>query len=116
MSVESVIFDTLKGLVANRVFPDIAPAGTARPYITYQQVGGEAVNFLDPTVPSKKRSRFQLNVWSDTRASVAALAIAVEDALRQVASLQTTVEGAPVASYEPETNLRGSLQDFSFIS
>ena len=116
MTVEATIFTTLKTLVANRVFPDVAPVGTTRPYLTYQQVGGAAVNFLDPTVPSKKRFRFQVNCWGDTRAQVAALAISVENALRAVTSLQTTVEGAPVASYEPETNLRGSMQDFSFIA
>ena len=116
MTVEATIFTTLTGLVSARVYPDVAPVGTTRPYITYQQVGGQAVNFLDPAVPSKKRFRFQVNVWGDTRSSVAALAIQVEDALRVVASLQTVVEGAPVASYEPDTGLKGSMQDFSFIS
>lgn len=115
MTIEATLFTTLKTLVANRVYPDVAPVGTVRPYLTYQQVGGAAVNFLDPTVPSKKRFRFQVNVWGDTRSQVAALAIQVEDALRAVTALQTTVEGAPIASYEPETNLRGSVQDFSFI-
>ena len=117
MTVEATIFTTLTGLVAARVYPDVAPVGTIRPYITYQKVGGTAVNFLDQaTVPSKKMSRFQVGVWGDTRSSVAALAIQVEDALRVVSSLQTVVEGVPVASYEPDTGLRGSMQDFSFIS
>lgn len=116
MTVESTIFDTLKTLVSNRVFPDVAPANATRPYITYQRVGGEAINFLDPTVPNKKRSRFQINVWGDTRKSVALIAGQVEDALRVVASLQTTVEGAPVSLYEADTGLKGSLQDFSFIN
>ena len=115
MTVEASIYAALQGLVGGRCIPDVAPVGTARPYITYQQVGGEAVNFMDATVPSKKRYRFQVNVWGDTRTSVAALAIQVEDALRLTA-LQTTVEGAPVAIYEPDTGLRGSMQDFSFIA
>ena len=62
MTVESMLFDALKGLVSNRVFPDIAPDLTPRPYITYQQVGGVAVNFLDPTIPSKANGRIQVNV------------------------------------------------------
>lgn len=115
MTVDDSIFAALTVLVSARVYPDIAPVGTVTPYITYQQVGGEAVNFLDPTVPSKKRGLFQVNVWGSTRRSVAALAIQVEDALRVVTALQTTVEGAPQATYEPETGLRGSTQDFSFI-
>lgn len=113
MSVESTIFDTLKGLVGNRVYPDIAPATTTKPYITYQQVGGVGVNFVDATVPSKKNFTFQINVWGETRAAVATLAAQVEAAMRAVTALQTTVLAAPVAIYEPENNLRGSRQDFS---
>ena len=114
MSVESLIFDSLKGLVSNRVYPDVAPDKTPKPYITFQQVGGSAVNFTDATVPSKKNARFQVSVWATTRASAATIAGQVEDALRVVSSLQTSVLGAPVAIYEPETKLRGSRQDFSF--
>lgn len=114
MSVESLIFDALKDLVSDRVFPDTAPAKTARPYITYQQVGGAGVNFVDAAAPGLKNARFQINVWGDTRVQVAALAIEVEDTLRALAALQPTVEGAPIASYEADTNLRGSMQDFSF--
>lgn len=111
-----LVLTTLKGMVGNRMFPDVAPELTLRPYITYQQVGGVAVNFVDPTVPGKKRSRFQINIWGDTRGAVAVLAAQVEDALRVVTALQTTVEGAPVATYEPDTKLYGSMQDFSFLS
>lgn len=114
MSVESQIFDALKGLFSNRVYPDVGPESVARPYATYQQVGGAAVNFVDPTVPSKKSGRWQINVWADTRSQAAALSRQVEDALRVVTALQTTVLGAPVAIYEPETKLRGTRQDFSF--
>lgn len=128
MSVESAIFNALKALVANRVFPDIAPDLTARPYITYQQVGGKAVNFLEqgaagavmtgspsaPINPSQSNARIQINVWADTRGQASTLAKQVEDALRALTALHTTVEGAPIASYEADTKLRGSMQDFSF--
>ena len=55
------------------------------------------------------------NVWGDTRSEVSALAGQVEDALRAVVALQTAIEGAPIATYEPDTKLRGSMQDFSFL-
>lgn len=113
MSVESQVFDALKALVANRCYPDLAPDGASRPYLVFQQVGGSAVNFLGPTVPSKKNSRMQVSVWGDTRAQVSALAVQVEDTLRGTASLQTVVLAAPVATYDPDTKLRGSQQDFS---
>lgn len=113
MSLESAIFDALKGLVSNRVYPDVAPENTTRPYITYQQVGGQAVNFLDTTVPSKKNARIQINTWADTRQGAAVLSRQVEDTLRGVAALQTQALGAPVSIYEMETKLRGTRQDFS---
>lgn len=113
MTVESDIFDALKALVANRVYPDVAPVGAALPYITYQQVGGGALNFVEAASPSKKNGRFQVNVWAATRESAAALSRQVEDALRTTTALQTTVLSAPVAGYEEDTLLFGTRQDFS---
>ncbi len=114
MSVESVIYDTLKGLVSNRVFPDVAPKDTITPYITYQQVGGAAINFLKQEVPSKMNSRFQINVWSKTRLEAKAIAELASGALRLETQLQTTVIGEGTATYDELTTLRGTRQDFSF--
>lgn len=114
MTAESIIFATLRGLVADRVFPDVAPEGTARPYCTYQQVGGAAVNFTDGGIPSKRNGRYQINCWSDSRPQAALLARSVESALRPVPTLLTTVLGGPVAEYEEDTKLFGTRQDFSF--
>lgn len=115
MTLETDIFTALKSLVANRVYRDLAPQGvTDLPRITFQQVGGTATNFLDPTAPSRKNARVQVNVWGADRDSVAALARTVEDTLRTSAGLCTYVLNQPVAVYEPETELYGSRQDFSF--
>lgn len=113
MSARSIIYGALRGLVADRVFPNIAPEGTPRPYLTYQQVGGAAVNFMGNDLPSKRNARFQLNVWADTRLAAANLAHQVEDALRLAPGLQTTVIGAPTDDYEEDTKLFGTRQDFS---
>lgn len=113
MSMESIIFAAIKDLVGNRVYPEVGPAGVGRPYITYQQVGGEPVNFIDSAVPSKKNARVQINVWSDGRPEAATIARQAEDALR-AAPLQTTVLGAFTSTYEPTPKLYGTMQDFSF--
>ena len=113
MSAESQMFAALRTLVSDRVYPDLAPDPVTKPYIVYQQVGGAAVQFVGADVPSKKNSRMQVSVWGETRAQVSALAVQVEDALRGTASLQTIVLSAPVATYDPDTKLRGSQQDFS---
>lgn len=114
MSMESQLFAALSPLVDGRVYPDVAPDGAETPYITYQQVGGRAVNFIDATLPGKRNARVQVNVWGETRLAVSQLAGAVEDALRLTPALQTSVLAQPVAEVDEETRLRGSRQDFSF--
>ena len=113
MSIETALFDALRGLVSDRVYPDVAPENTVRPYITYQQTGGDAVNFVESTIPSKKNARMQINVWADTRLQAAAMAGTVEDVLRTLIVLHPTVLGAAIATYDDETKLRGTLQYFS---
>ena len=82
MTVEADIFNLLTGLVAGRVYPDLAPLGAARPYITYQQIGGRDLR------------------WMDKAAS----------------AFQARAVGAPISTYEPDTKLYGSMQDFSVWS
>jgi hypothetical protein len=113
MTVEKQIFETLRALVDGRVYPDVAPEGVARPYVTYQQVGGVPVNFVDGGIPGMRNARFRVNVWDDRRATVTATCVAVEHALRNDPALQTTVMTNPVALNDPETRLRGTSQDFS---
>lgn len=113
MSAEKGVFDALRALVADRVFPDFAPDGIARPYVTYQQVGGSPVNFLDAGLPDMRNARFRVNVWADKRAQASELSAQVESALRSAAALQVTVLTNPVALADPETRLRGTSQDFS---
>jgi len=113
MSIETALFAALRGLVGDRVYPDVAPENSARPYITYQQAGGDAVNFVESTVPSKKNARMQVNVWADTRLQATTMGDLVEDALRTLTALQPTVLGAAIATYDEETKLRGTLQYFS---
>lgn len=113
MTIETQVFQALRQLVDGRIYPDLAPAGVARPYIVYQQVGGDAVNFLDQAIPSKRNSRMQVSAWADARTEASSLIGQVELALRAVTALQAAPLGAPVATYDEETALRGARQDFS---
>lgn len=118
MTVESSLYDALKVLVSdNQAYPDVAPAGTPRPYLTFQQVGGLSINFLDSaTLPGKSHPRFQVTAWCDTRIAAKALIKQVETAVRGLTSMQPTVEGESVAVHEEDTGLYGARQDFSFFS
>lgn len=111
--IEPSIVTALGALVSNRVYPDVAPAGVALPYITYQQVGGEAVSFIEATKPSKKNARIQINVWSTTRSEAMNLIRDAEDTLI-LATLYGEPQGAAVARYDEDAKLYGAMQDFSF--
>ncbi|WUR15710.1 DUF3168 domain-containing protein [[Empedobacter] haloabium] len=113
MTQDELFFGALKDLVGGRVYPGIAKEGTAVPYITYQDIGGDAVNFVDRTLPSKANARVQVNVYSKTRAEAKAIARQAENALRGVLELQTIVIGAPMTTHEPSTGYHGTIQDFS---
>jgi hypothetical protein len=112
MTVQTDIVAALTSLVAGRIYPNVGKQGGAKPYITYQQVGGVPVNFL-AGIPDKRNGRFQFNAWADTDAAAATLIRQVEDAVRLSTTLRATTEGGAVGGYEPETKLHGYRQDFS---
>mgnify|MGYP003440668239 FL=1 len=116
MTIETDIFAALTGLVAGRVFPDIAPLKTALPFITFQQVGGRTLQPLDNSLPDKKNGRFQLDVWADTRMAAAALALQVEAALVGSVVFTARAVGAHANRHEPDEQLYGTTQDFSVWS
>ena len=116
MTVESDLFALLSTLAGGRVYPDVAPAGVAKPYITYQQVGGQSLSYIDPSVPNAKNGRFQVNVWGTTRLAVAALALSIEYTMLAATVFQARPLGSPAAVYEEDPPMFGTRQDFSIWS
>lgn len=113
MTPEDHIDITLQHLAGGRVFPDVAPLNTERPFITYQAVGGEPINLLTGEKPEKQPHRMQVNCWAEHRVEASELGMLVEDALRSAGdSLQTEVLNGRVSTYDEETDLRGTMQDF----
>ncbi|WP_367847004.1 DUF3168 domain-containing protein [Rhodoferax sp. WC2427] len=116
MALETTLA-TLLGMLCSRVYPDIAGDPLPpRPYITYQQVGGVAVNFLERAVVGKRNARVQINVWADTRLAASALAGQVEDAIKLCTDFQGEPLAAWVAVHEPDLRLYGTRQDFTIWS
>ena len=116
MTTESLIYDVLKGLVSNRCFPDFAPLGTVRPFVTYEQAGGEAFSAVDGSLFDKKHGRFEVVVYADSRAACAALALQVEVAMAAATTFQSTAIHAPISDYASEVKIYSSTQNFSVIS
>lgn len=111
MSAEATIYTLLKGLVGDRVFPDVAPSGTAYPCIVYQQVGGQGLAYTEGTMPDHENCRMQIACWATTRAAAITLAKQVESAMC-ASELMARPIGARVSNYEDDTQLYGARQDF----
>ena len=95
-----------------RVFPDVAPQGTATPYITWQGIGGASLGYHDNSAASTKNVLMQINVWSTTRAASLSLIASIETAMRASAAFTAVPQGEPVNTYEPDTLLYGSKQRY----
>lgn len=110
MSIEAQIYGALSSLVSGQVFPDVAPTGTAGPYMTWQQIGGRVINPVANEAPGKRNAVIQVNVWAATRLQAVNLALQAEDALR---GLGARPQAASISIYEQDTGLYGTIQDFS---
>lgn len=110
MSLESDLTALLSPLVGGRVYPLTAPNTTTKPFITYQQVGGRSVAFLESGVVGKRNARVQINCWSDEFQEVANLARAVSDLLMVNHAYPL---GEPIHEYADGVKLYGTTHDFS---
>lgn len=115
MSMESDLTALLKA-ICPRVSPDVAPAGTATPYITYQGIGGQSMQYMDKTLPSKRNTLIQINVWGKNRAEALPIIRQAEQAISTSTLFQASPVGEPLWTYDEEADLRGCLQTFSIWS
>lgn len=113
--LEEAIFSALSGLAGGRVYPDEAPEGTPRPFITFQGASGRA-NVVMAGPAAQRNARVQFNVWADTRLGAAALMEQVREVVcdrSSPASLCGTPAGEPESIHEEDTNWYGSRMDVS---
>jgi len=111
MTLEERLYIELAA-VCPRVFPDFAPPETERPYVTFQQIGGEVVECLDNTVPSKENADMQVNVWADSRKEAKAVILAIEARLSGATEIQASPIAAAVSDFEADMARYCSRQDF----
>lgn len=115
MTAEELIHQVLAPLAGGRRFPDVAPQGTLTPFLTFQCIGGEPINFISGDVPVKSNIRMQVNVWAVTRLEASALGAEVEALVRAAAHLQPEVLTGRAATYDELTGYRGTMQDFNLF-
>ena len=107
---------TVLATACTRVFPDFAPVGTTRPYVTYRQVGGQPINPLDKTVPGQAFRAFQINVWANSRASAALTMAAIDSAMRQATTFIALPVSEPVSDFDADVPVFGAEQDWEIFS
>lgn len=112
MSMEADLSTVLK-TVCPRVFPDVAPSGTAKPFMTWQALGGESLRFLDNAAPDKRNTYMQVSVYSTTRLEALNLIRAAEAALCASPAFIVKPQGEPISTYEEDTTLYGAIQRYS---
>lgn len=115
MTMESELH-TLLLTKCPRVFPDIAPSGTVKPFVTWQGIGGESLGFLDNTAADKRKTLLQINAWAATRLQSLALIRDVETAMRGSVAFMASPQGEPMSTYEQDTQLYGCVQRFEIVS
>lgn len=113
MSAEAALVPLLTGLVAGRIYPDVAPSGAGLPRIVYQQVGGKTINYTEGTLPDKENARMQVVCWAASRLAAINLMKQAEAAILAAPVIQAEAIGARISGYEPDTGLFSSMQDFS---
>ena len=99
-----------------RVFPDVAPSGTAKPFCTWQGIGGESLIFLDNTLADKRNTLLQVSVFSTTRLESLALIRQIEPAMLASAAFTATPQGEPINTHETDTQLYGCIQRYEIQS
>lgn len=112
--MEVLLTAILKGRCP-RVFPDVAPVGTVRPYVTYQQIGGTPWRYMDNTAANRRHSLVQIDVHAETRLEASTLMRGIEDDLCAASTLTARPAGelrASSAELENAKRLYGASQDF----
>jgi len=103
------LFEILKTIpqVGARVFPLVAPQGTASPYITFQRISSLDMGTMDGT-ESLDMGRFQIKVFAKTYKDSVLIAEAVKTAMSGKGNKVMHME-----DYEPEALLHVQLLDYT---
>lgn len=104
--------------ICPRVSPDVADFRTARPYITWQLIGGRSLRWLDTTASDKRHAEVQINVWADTRLAALTMIRQIENAMCASTAFKAWPDGESISDAEEDLSppLYGSLQRFNVYS
>lgn len=113
MALESDLMAVLLA-VCPRVVVGTAPYGTTMPYVTWQHIGGDPLEWLDNTVADKRNVQIQINTWDSTPLKAFALMQTIEAALRAaMPQLIARPVSEPIGAYGDGDETPGYLQTYT---
>lgn len=107
--IEQTIFNTLKNLSGNRVYPLVMPQNPTLPAIVYSRVSINPFNRLEGG-SSIDQIRMQIDVYASTYSAVKSLAESVRTAM-EAASFKATLQ-LEQDFFEPNLNIYQVTQDY----
>lgn len=96
-----------------RVFVGVAPYGTAMPYVTWQHIGGDPLDYLDNTAAATRNAQIQVNTWAATPLQAFTLMQQIEAALRAERAFLAKPLSEPIGAYAEVDDISGYLQTYS---
>lgn len=116
LNIETKLQNALKTL-CDRVYPDVAPAGLALPYVVWHMYGGQSVAYTSGPLAARRNAFVQINVWGDSRLQCNDLSLQIAQLLTDQAASPTGMQAEAISeltsAFDEETKLRGAMQDFS---
>jgi len=111
MTFEADLKDTITP-VCSRVFAGYAPVATARPYVTWQQIGGNVINPIGNEVPGLRHAEIQINVWADSNRVAMETIRDIEDAMRVASAFTSRPIANAMTSFDADVPVFSANQDF----
>ncbi len=112
LTLETLLATALQTLCP-RTYPDVAPEGTATPYVVWHILGGQSVQYVEGELATRRNALVQINVWHESRAVANQLSLDIEAALVAHTTLRAEVQGGLQSAYDEDADVRGAMQDFS---
>ena len=112
MSIETTLMAALLAKCP-RVFVGTAPYGTAMPYVTWQHVGGDPLEYLDNRVATQRNAQIQINTWAATPLQAFSLMQQIEVTLRATPEFVAKPLSEPVGAHDDADVVSGYLQTYS---
>ncbi len=112
--IEKTLFDTISPVLSGRLYPAIAPQGSARPYGVYSEISSIQENTLSDGI-TIQNSLFQISVWDVSYLGVKTLGESISTLMAGAFTSGSMygVQRSRHSTYEAVTSLHGIIYEFS---